>query len=314
MSDFRENLPAAKGAPTATVTPASIQMDDLSYAALIRMQQPRDWSEQDDYDSGDVVRHGGELYLAIANSNNQEPPNAAYWREFRYHAILSKSDENYTVTDSDMPCVIMATAVTADRTITLPTAADNAGRFLYVVRTDTTAAYALIIDGEGAETIYNGGQAFATLEIEDAAAYEVWKLWCDGSNWYKLTPPRLHNVIDPGTGWFASKTTGWTADDFDNGFEVDFSDNVPIGTLAIYCLIYKTGVTGYTIYWRKSGDSNISNNPATDEEHSHVAQSSEDTSAYVAVWFWLSPNRKVQFAVQHQDVDLYIAYPTAYVI
>ena len=41
-----------------------------------------DWgddSSNQDYRTGDVVRHGGYSYLAIADNNNQEPPNITYW-------------------------------------------------------------------------------------------------------------------------------------------------------------------------------------------------------------------------------------------
>ena len=41
-----------------------------------------DWgddSSSQDYLIGDVIRHSGFTYVAIADSNNQEPPNATYW-------------------------------------------------------------------------------------------------------------------------------------------------------------------------------------------------------------------------------------------
>ena len=41
-----------------------------------------DWGDDSslqDYLIGDVIRHGGFTYVAIADSNNQEPPNVAYW-------------------------------------------------------------------------------------------------------------------------------------------------------------------------------------------------------------------------------------------
>ena len=43
-----------------------------------------DWgddSSSQDYLIGDVIRHSGFTYVAIADSNNQEPPNATYWEK-----------------------------------------------------------------------------------------------------------------------------------------------------------------------------------------------------------------------------------------
>ena len=43
-----------------------------------------DWGDDStlqDYLVGDVIRHGGFTYVATADSNNQEPPNASYWEK-----------------------------------------------------------------------------------------------------------------------------------------------------------------------------------------------------------------------------------------
>ena len=44
-----------------------------------------DWaadSSNQDYRVGDVVRYGGYTYICIQDHNNQEPPNATYWKKF----------------------------------------------------------------------------------------------------------------------------------------------------------------------------------------------------------------------------------------
>ena len=93
------------------------------------------------------------------------------------HAV---SSANYTVLDTDGYSVINVTTGAADRTITLPTAAANNGRILSIYKVDS-AAYKVIIDGEGAETI-NGT---LTWEITEQYGYVV--VACTGSVWLTLS-------------------------------------------------------------------------------------------------------------------------------
>ena len=59
---------------------------------------------------------------------------------------------NYTILDDDTYWSILVTTGAADRTITLPTLADNLNRRLRIVKVDTGVGK-VIIDGEGAETV-----------------------------------------------------------------------------------------------------------------------------------------------------------------
>jgi len=123
-----------------------------------------------------------------------------------------------------------------------------------------------------------------------------------GSGW--------HKIANPPTGWKASKTSWATADNFDQGLEVTFSE-VPAGAKAVRCVYHKGATAGY-IYWRKSGDTNISNTPHASNEYSHAPFTLELYRG-IAV-FWLSSDYKVQFTVANSGTDLYIAYPTEYLI
>lgn len=114
---------------------------------------------------------------------------------------------------------------------------------------------------------------------------------------------------DPSTGWLASKTTGWTADSFSGGLEVDFSSVVPAGTKAVRVQITQIS-TRDNVYWRKSGDTNISNTPDASTEYSHLLHGSLDYRMVCTLW--LSSDYKVQFAVDNINTDLYIAYPVEY--
>jgi hypothetical protein len=121
-------------------------------------------------------------------------------------------------------------------------------------------------------------------------------------------------VTNPGTGWLASKTSWTAADNFDSGWEVNFSGLVPVGTKAVRCfvLIEDTSASTSTVFWRKANDSNISNTPNASGEVSHRFSHHYDSShnyyGYQMV-LWLSDDYKVDFAVSATSVDLYIAYP-----
>ena len=91
---------------------------------------------------------------------------------------LDKSAD-YTITDTDANTVFVTTAAT-DRTITLPTAADNAGRIITVKKVDDGTGK-VIIDGEGAETI----DGAATVDVSQQ--YSLWRGMCDGTEWHTIS-------------------------------------------------------------------------------------------------------------------------------
>ena len=77
---------------------------------------------------------------------------------------------NMTITDTDGYDLWLIDTNGADRTITLPTLADNIGRQITIVKTDATATSSvrrLIVDGEGAETI--SGLANINLALQHDA-------------------------------------------------------------------------------------------------------------------------------------------------
>lgn len=120
-----------------------------------------------------------------------------------------------------------------------------------------------------------------------------------------------HKVENPGTGWFASKTAGWTADSFSGGLTVDFSSVVPVGTRAVVARLYNA-VTSGDVFARKGGDSNISNTPSASSEVSHqeMVQGQHGPPSV----FWLSATYTVDIAVTNTGQDIYVAYPREYLL
>jgi hypothetical protein len=88
--------------------------------------------------------------------------------------------EDYVITDTNGILFVFVITGAADRTMTLPTVADNTGRFLIFVKTDDGAGK-VVLDGEGGETI-NG----AATDNSMANQYDTISIVSDGSEWFKI--------------------------------------------------------------------------------------------------------------------------------
>lgn len=94
--------------------------------------------------------------------------------------VYAVSSTNYTVLDNDGYRHIQVSTGASDRTITLPTAADNSDRMITISKTDSGIGD-VIIDGEGAETI--DGATTYTLTTQ----YQQLTIVCNGTSWSKVS-------------------------------------------------------------------------------------------------------------------------------
>ena len=95
------------------------------------------------------------------------------------YALTAVSNSDYTVTSGDY-CIIMH-SLTAQRTITIPTAQRNAGRVLIIKERDGYASsYNIVIDPESSVTI--DGNATHTISTNKGSV----TLISDGSNWFVI--------------------------------------------------------------------------------------------------------------------------------
>ena len=229
---------------------------------------------------------------------------------FPFSVVKLAGDANYAGTDTDKYDEIWIAATGANRTYTFPDPANNTGR-RQIVRNIGVGAYMVTVLPNGAEKIIvaSGNEkweltSFELLQASDWAEFES-----DGTNWIKINTPYWHKFNDPTTGWKASKVA-WPlgADNFVDGLEVTFS-GVPAGAKAIRVTIAQETTQG-SIYYRKSGDTNISNTPHAASEVSYRLMDIEDDTIQVVIW--LSSDYKAQFTVGNVLTDLYIAYPIEY--
>ena len=120
--------------------------------------------------------------LAGANVNIIKSGAAADEKLTFSTGISSAKSADYTILDDDtIGTVLMTTGSSTDKTVTLPTAADNADRVIILIKADA-GTNSLIVDGEGAETI-NGTLVFTIFE-----QYTGIKIKCDGdgTQWFIL--------------------------------------------------------------------------------------------------------------------------------
>lgn len=115
-------------------------------------------------------------------------------------SVNSVSSADYTILDGDGYDTILVSTGASDRTITLPTAADNIGRKIFIKKTDSGAGK-VIIDGEGSETI--DGALVKNILYQ----YESYGIVCDGSNWLVTEVDYLGDTsYTPTTGGIGTPT------------------------------------------------------------------------------------------------------------
>jgi hypothetical protein len=111
--------------------------------------------------------------------------------------VSTKTNTNYTVLDDDDIGTLLVSTGASDRTMTLPTAADNSSRRIVVKKIDSGVGV-VIIDPEGAETIEGIASGTVSLyNINDAITVQ-----CDGSGWHivsKIPPQRIQDFTTVGS-------------------------------------------------------------------------------------------------------------------
>ncbi len=146
---------------------------------------------------------------------------------------ITTVSSNLTITDDDGVEIVKANTGAPDLTVTLPTAADNPGRKIKVIKNDTGSGK-VIVDGEGAETI-NGT---ATFNLE--SQYNYLDLLCDGSGWIILSVKASYD-----TGWI--NRSDWTNvhlgsdDTLNTDSNVTHNLNAPLSDIIVKVLISTDG-------------------------------------------------------------------------
>jgi hypothetical protein len=118
----------------------------------------------------------GAIVIAM-DTDEERRAGATRWMYSGDDSVtLTGAAADYTITDDDGYKTIEVDCNGVQRTLVLPTAADNSGRIITVVKIDG-GAFNVVIDGEGAETI-NGA-----LNYILGAQWNTVTLQCNGTGW-----------------------------------------------------------------------------------------------------------------------------------
>lgn len=102
------------------------------------------------YSKGATVRYLGSLYRSKINSNTNLPTDISSWYNVDFlRPVYSFKTADYTITDTDNIGVLGIQSGAAVVTASLPNVANNANRFVTVLKTDSGTGSA-VIDGNGA--------------------------------------------------------------------------------------------------------------------------------------------------------------------
>lgn len=139
--------------------------------------------------------------------------------------IVTLSNQGYRITDDDRVAVVVwdTTALTADKTVALPSVYKNIGRELEFHMLATRGTYKGIIDAYGSETI----QGFTTYELWDARTWV--RLRATKNGWLRIGGTGSVMIPD------SSRPDAWVlnAGSETDYTDVDFSSYAPSGTMRL---------------------------------------------------------------------------------
>lgn len=126
--------------------------------------------------------------------------SAVSWAPQQY-TTNSVSSADYTVTDTDGYYLIDVTTGSSDRTVTLPTLADNTGRVIMIAKADSGTGF-VIVDGENSETI--NGDATKTLRRQ----YDLITVKALASEW-RVVKQELSDAVISSWASYTPTTNGF---------------------------------------------------------------------------------------------------------
>jgi hypothetical protein len=118
---------------------------------------------------GEVIGVDGTKAIILCRTTDVQPAG------FGNSGVVTLADAAATLTHAHLDKVLLITPTTG-RTLTLPPAADCAGRFLCL---KVLAAFAVTLDGNASENI-DGATTFAACD----AAQDTVTIYCDGAAWH----------------------------------------------------------------------------------------------------------------------------------
>jgi hypothetical protein len=128
------------------------------------------------YSSVRVKARAGQNPTGVSQATKASPGIVTSYAPTIASSVLAASADA-TISDGDGYDTVLVTTGATSRTITLPTAADNAGRKLFIKKVDSGVG-TVTVEGEGAETIDDSANYVITSQ------YAFVTLVCNGTGWF----------------------------------------------------------------------------------------------------------------------------------
>jgi hypothetical protein len=146
----------------------------------VRRDTEANWTSEDPTLAAGEIGFESDTYKFKIGDGSTEWTALSYFASGSSATLSIKETGNnsYTILDNDGYDVVLCGNTSFNITITLPTAADNSGRRIFIKKTDTGAG-AVTIDGEGSETI----DGSTTWSLPGGQQDSVCVL-CNGTAWY----------------------------------------------------------------------------------------------------------------------------------
>jgi hypothetical protein len=184
---------------------------------------------------------GARLALGTSGKRLRSNGTDPLWGWNTTNAVASA---DYTITDTDGYDGILVTTGASDRTITLPAAANNSGRRIFIKKVDSGSG------GVAISGTIDGGTSNNTIK----AQYGFCEVISDGSSWYWLTDIQESGTWTPAAGFAAGSATQTTQ----VGYYTRNGRTVMLGGLLQFAK--NTGTGAFTVYNLPFANRNASNN------------------------------------------------------
>ena len=142
-------------------------------------------------------------------------------------SVIVKSSTDYTILDSDGYTTIFVSTGASDRTMTLPTLADNQNRRIRFKKTDSGAGK-VIIDGEGSETI-EGATTYTLNEQYNEVVIQAYSTEWAILNKYMQPASMVRLSGGNGHGSTNTKIRRFTTTVQNVGSDITYADSATLG-------------------------------------------------------------------------------------
>ena len=203
--------------------------------------------------------------------------NGTTWKKLSFsesdlNSSLCTESSNYTILDDDGCGTIIIDNTTSNRTITLPSVANNANRVI-TIKNISSNQNKVTVTRSGSATI----DGYTSIDLDFKQAYI--EIQCDGTNWFIIgenitSVQKRYTLTVTGTDWTTIKATGVPYRDIEGTWRLIF--NISGTVTSSSRTSYTATISGITFDASHAQD--ISGHPSTSTGAVHLARANQNTN------------------------------------